>query len=91
MPQIPTIAETLPGSDVLNGYAIVAPAATPKDIVSRLNSEIVKAMATPELKKRFHDLGTDASTSTPEELGAYHAREMKKWAQIVKSAGIKVE
>ena len=91
VPQIPTIAETLPGYDVLNWYAIFAPAAAPKDIVSRLNSEIVKAMATPELKKRFHDLGTDASTSTPEELGAYHAREMKKWAQIVQSAGIKVE
>lgn len=90
-PEVPTIAETLPGYDVLNWYAIFAPALTPKEIVARLNSEIVKAMATPELKKRFEDLATDADTSSPDELGAYHARELKKWAQVIETAGIKAE
>jgi tripartite-type tricarboxylate transporter receptor subunit TctC len=90
-PQVPTIAETLPGYDVLNWYAIFAPAQTPNEIVARLNSEIVKAMATPELTKRFEDLATDADTSSPDELAKYHAREMKKWAQVVETAGIKVE
>jgi tripartite-type tricarboxylate transporter receptor subunit TctC len=91
MPEVPTVAETLPGYDVVNWYAIFAPAGTPKEIVDRFNSEIVKAMATPELKKRFADLATDASTSTPDELGAYHRSEIKKWAQVVKTAGIKPE
>ena len=91
MPNLPTVAETLPGYDVMNWYAIFAPAATPKEIIARLNSEIVKAMATPELRKRFADLATDAATSTPEELGAYHRSEIKKWAQVVKTAGIKAE
>ena len=90
-PEVPTVAETLPGYDVVNWYAIFAPAQTSQDIVARLNGEIVKAMATPELKKRFEDLATDADTSSPGELGAYHAREMKKWAQVVETAGIKAE
>lgn len=91
MPDVPAIAETLPGYDVVNWYAIFAPAGTPKEIVARLNTEIVKAMATPELQKRFADLATDAETSTPEQLGAYHRSEMKKWAQVVRDAGIKPE
>jgi tripartite-type tricarboxylate transporter receptor subunit TctC len=91
MPDLPTIAETLPGYDVVNWYAIFAPAATPKEIVARLNGEIVKAMAAPDTRKRFASLATDAETSTPEELGAYHRREMTKWANVVKSAGIKPE
>lgn len=92
MPDVPTIAESgLPGFDVVNWYAIFAPAATPKAIISRLNSEIVKAIAAPEIRKRFAALATDSETSTPEQLGAYHRREIKKWAQVVKTAGIKPE
>jgi tripartite-type tricarboxylate transporter receptor subunit TctC len=91
MPEVPTIAETLPGYDVVNWYAIFAPAATPKEIISRLNGEIVKAMAAPDTRKRFASLATDAETSTAEELGEYHRREMTKWANVVKSAGIKPE
>lgn len=91
LPAVPTIAETLPGYDVVNWYAIFAPAATPKEIVARLNAEIVKAMASPDVRKRFADLATDADSSTPEGLGAYHRSEMKKWANVVRTAGIKPE
>jgi tripartite-type tricarboxylate transporter receptor subunit TctC len=91
MPDVPALAETLPGYDVVNWYAIFAPAGTPKQIIDRLNAEIVKAMATPEMRKRFADLATDAETSTPEQLGAYHRSEIKKWAQVVKDAGITPE
>jgi tripartite-type tricarboxylate transporter receptor subunit TctC len=91
LPDTPTIAETVPGYDVVNWYAIFAPAKTPAPIVSRLNAEIVKALAAPEVRKRFTDLALDADTSTPEELGAYLGREIKKWAQVVKTAGIKPE
>ena len=92
MPDVPTIAESgLPGFDVVNWYAIFVPAATPGPIVSRLTTEIVKALAAPEIRKRFAALATDAESSTPEQLGAYHRSEMKKWAQVVKTAGIKPE
>ena len=91
MPEVPTIAETLPGYDVVNWYAIFAPAATPKEIVARLNAEIVKAMAAPDTRKRFESLATDAESSTPEALGAYHRAEIRKWAQVVQTAGIKPE
>ena len=91
MPDLPAIAETLPGYDVVNWYAIFAPAATPKEIIGRVNAEIVKAMASPEVRKRFADLATDAASSTPEELAAYHRGEIKKWAQVVRTAGIKPE
>lgn len=91
IPDVPTIAESLPGYDVVNWYAIFAPAATPKPIIARLNNEIVKALAAPEIRKRFTDLALDADTSTPEALGAYHRSEIKKWAQVVQTAGIKPE
>jgi tripartite-type tricarboxylate transporter receptor subunit TctC len=91
MPDVPTIAETISGYDVMNWYAIFAPAATPKPIIARLNGEIVKALAAPEMRKRFADLATDADTSTPEALGAYHRSEIAKWADVVKTAGIKPE
>jgi tripartite-type tricarboxylate transporter receptor subunit TctC len=91
IPDMPTIAESLPGYDVVNWYAIFAPAATPKPIIARLNNEVVKALAAPEIRKRFTDLALDADTSTPEALGAYHRSEIKKWAQVVQTAGIKPE
>jgi len=91
VPDVPTVAETLPGYDVVNWYAIFAPVATPKPVIARLNSEIVKAMAAPEVRQRFNDLATDAASSTPEQLGAFHRSEVKKWGQVVKTAGIKVE
>lgn len=91
IPDLPTIAETLPGYDVVNWYAIFAPAATPKEIVTRLNHEIVKAMASADVRKRFTDLATDAASSTPEALAAYHRSELKKWADVIKTANIQTE
>lgn len=92
MPEMPTIAESgLPGYEVGNWYAIVAPAATPKAIVIRLNHEIVKTLAVPDVKKRFIELAADTLGSTPEELTAYNRSEISKWAKVIKSAGIKPE
>lgn len=92
MPEMPTIAESgLPGYEVGNWYAIVAPAATPRAIVARLNSEIVKALAGAEVKKRFLELAADPIGSTPQELAAYNRSEIAKWAKVIKSAGIKPE
>jgi tripartite-type tricarboxylate transporter receptor subunit TctC len=92
MPDTPTVAESgLPGYEVGNWYAIVAPAATQKSIITRLNGEIVKALAVPEIRKRFLELAADAASSTPDELLKYNRSELDKWSKVIKSAGIKPE
>jgi len=92
MPQVPTFIESgVPGYEVENWYAIFAPAGTPRQVVNRLNAEIVKAVASPEVSKRFAELGTSAASSTPEELAKYHQEELVKWGKIIQAAGIKPE
>lgn len=92
MPDTPTIAESgLPGYEVGNWYAIVAPAATPGTVVTQLNREIVRALTVPAVKKRFLELAADPIGSTPGELAAYNRSEIAKWANVIKSAGIKPE
>jgi tripartite-type tricarboxylate transporter receptor subunit TctC len=87
-PELPTLAESaLPGFAVSTWQAVLAPAGTPREIVQRLNAEIVKAMALPEMKERFLSFGTDAATSTPEELGRFLADEVAKIGRIVKDTG----
>ena len=92
MPEMPTFAESgMPGYEVVNWYAVVAPAATPKAVVTKLNGEIVKALASPDVRKRFADLGTDASSSTPDQLAAYHREDLGRWAKVIKAAKIQPE
>lgn len=92
MPDMPTFIESgMPGYEVVNWYAVVAPAATPKPVIAKLNGEIVKALASPDVRKRFADLGTDAASSTPEELAAYHRDDLARWAKVIKAARIQPE
>ncbi len=92
MPNVPTFAESgLPGFEANSWWAILAPAATPKDIVARLNTEVVKALNNPELKARFIELGADPAPSTPEEAAAHIKGEVTKWAAIVKASGARVD
>ena len=87
-PELPTLSESgLPGFDASTWQAVFAPAGTPRQIVERLNAEIVKAMAAPEMKDKFLTFGTDAATSTPEELGRYLASEVAKIAKIARDVG----
>lgn len=91
-PELPTLGETaLPGFAVATWQAVVAPAGTPREIVQRLNAEIVKAMALPEMKARFLSFGTDAATGTPEELGRFLADEVAKIGRIARETGAKVD
>ncbi len=91
-PELPTLAETaLPGFAVSTWQAVLAPAGTPREIVQRLNAEIVKAMALPEMKARFLSFGTDAATGTPEELGRFLADEVAKIGRIARETGAKVD
>lgn len=92
LPDVPTTAEAgVPGSEFNFWIGMMAPAKTPKEIVDRLNAEVVKALATPEVKERFATLGADAWTLKPAEFDAYIANEIKSNAALVKAAGLQVQ
>jgi tripartite-type tricarboxylate transporter receptor subunit TctC len=90
-PDIPTVAESLPGFEATTWFAMFAPANTPKPVVDRLNAEIVRVFKLPEVAERLKTLGLDAVLSTSDELGKYQATEIVKWAKVVKESGAKAE
>ena len=82
MPDSPTMIEAgLPGFEATSWYCVVAPAGTPKAIIDRLNSEIVKALNTPEMPQRLADEGAAVEPSTPGELARFVHAEIPKWGQ----------
>ena len=92
MPDVPTIAEQgYPGYEATNWYAFVAPAKTPKDIIARLNREIVKTLRDPETHAAIFKQGEEPTPSTPEELAQHMAREYATWGRVIREAGIPVE
>jgi tripartite-type tricarboxylate transporter receptor subunit TctC len=91
-PELPTLAESaLPGFDVSTWQAVLAPAGTPREIVQRLNAETVRAMALPDVREKFLSFGTDAASSSPEELGRFLASEVAKIGKIARDVGAKNE
>lgn len=86
-PEIPAIAETLPKFEVELVYAMVAPTGTPKDIINKLNSQLVSVLNNPEIKSQLNSKGFDLTSSSPEQLGEYIKSEVSKWAPIVKKSG----
>jgi tripartite-type tricarboxylate transporter receptor subunit TctC len=91
-PDMPTIAESgIPGYEVTTWYGISAPAKTPRPIVDKLHSEIIRALKSPDLSARFKDLGADPIGITPEQTTAYVQNEINKWAKVIKAAGLKGE
>lgn len=92
LPDVPTTAESgVPGSEFNFWIGMFAPAKTPAAIVERLQDEVVKALATPEVKERFHVLGADAWTLEPKQFDAYIREEIKNNAGLVKAAGLEVK
>ena len=92
LPDVPTVAESgYPGFEAMNWYAYLAPAKTPKDIIERLNRDLVKALHTPEVAALLNKQGLEPSPSTPEELARYMEREYETWGRVVKQAGIKAQ
>ncbi len=90
--QIPTVDEAgVPGFDATQWYGIVAPAGTPKDIVTKLNAEIRKIMQSKDMLERLNTEGAIAAAGTPEEFGAYIKSEITRWAAVVKAAGMKAD
>ena len=92
VPDLPTVNESgLPGFDVSTWQAVLAPAGTPRAIVDRLNGEIVRIMALPEVRRKFLEFGTDAATGTPEALGRFIASEVTAIGDIVRQVGAKID
>ncbi len=91
-PDTPTIAESgLPGYDLMNWYGMVAPAATPRAVVDRLNAGMVKVMAQPEVRQRLEAAGMEAASSTPDEFNRLMAGERAKWAALIAKVGMQAE
>ncbi len=91
-PEVPSVDEAgVPGYDLSVWFGVLAPAGTPRDILQRLNTEIVKILQSPEVKDRFLKQGVEVQTSTPEQFDAFVRSEVARWAKVIKDAGIRAD
>ena len=88
-PDVPAMAETLPGYDVTGWYALFVPAKTPKDIIQKMYTGVKAAADDPTIRKRLEEQAMIVVGSTPDELGRFHKAELDKWGSLIKEAGIK--
>ena len=92
LPNVPTLAEAgLPGYEVSPWFAVFMPAATPKDIVAKVNSALLEAMKDPDVVKRLETIGAEPVGSTPEEMAQHLARESERWTKLIQERGIKLD
>jgi tripartite-type tricarboxylate transporter receptor subunit TctC len=89
-PDIPAMGEVLPGFAVVGWYGVMAPAKLPKPLLGKIHTGIVSMVKSPEFVKIMRNNGSEAKSSTPEEFRQFMLADMKKWADVVKRAGIKV-
>jgi tripartite-type tricarboxylate transporter receptor subunit TctC len=89
LPGVPTVGESgVPGFDVASWNALAAPARTPPEVIALLNREVLKALAAPEVRKQLASLSVDARGSTPEQLKALLASEIKRWSDVIQRANV---
>jgi tripartite-type tricarboxylate transporter receptor subunit TctC len=91
LPNVPTIAETLPGFASAAWFAVVAPPKTPAPIVARISADIAEAIRQPEIRKRFDDLSADPVGGTPAETASFMREEVERWNKVIKAAKVKLE
>jgi tripartite-type tricarboxylate transporter receptor subunit TctC len=91
LPDIPTVAEFLPGFEASGWFGVGAPKDTPAAVIETLNSEINAGLADPKFKARLADLGGTVLVLSPADFGTFIAAETEKWAKVIKLAGIKPE
>jgi tripartite-type tricarboxylate transporter receptor subunit TctC len=90
-PDLPTMAESgYPGFEAVPWFGLLAPAGTPGDVLDKLHTETVKALATPQLRKKFDELGLEPVGNTPDELAAIIRKETPEWARVIRDAGIRL-
>jgi tripartite-type tricarboxylate transporter receptor subunit TctC len=88
---LPAMNELLPGYDVTQWYGLLLPAGAPKEIVERLNKEIVRAIANPKIAQLYVTLGTQPLSNTPDEFATFIRNEKEKWSKVIKTANIKAD
>ncbi|MGZ5153077.1 MAG: tripartite tricarboxylate transporter substrate-binding protein, partial [Burkholderiales bacterium] len=91
LPDVPAVAETVPGFEATSWWGIVAPRATPVAIVDALNREIVKGLNTADMKTFMSGLGAEPHGNTPQEFAAFIRSELTKWSKVVKESGARAE
>jgi tripartite-type tricarboxylate transporter receptor subunit TctC len=91
MPEVPTVAETLPGYQAEAFQGVVAPAGVPRSVIDKLGRELADIVRTPEIGQRFEADGAVPVGSTPQQFAAFLKAEMQKWAKVIREAGIKQE
>jgi tripartite-type tricarboxylate transporter receptor subunit TctC len=91
LPDVPTIGETVPGYAMSTWYGAVAPVKTPREIVVKLNQEMLKALAAPEVKERLASLGADIVASSPEQTAAFFKTELAKYTKVAQAANIRAD
>jgi tripartite-type tricarboxylate transporter receptor subunit TctC len=91
LPDVPTLAEAMPGFEIGLWFGVLAPVKTPPAIVRRLNAEIMKMLQDPDAKVRLARESADPLGSTPEEYGTYLKSELERWTRVIKTAGVKLD
>ena len=88
---IPTVAETIPGFSVQSIFGMVVPSATPRELVKRINADVVAVLKAPELRAKLSEVGLEVVGNSPEEFDAFIRSEIEKWAKVVKASGAKAD
>jgi len=92
LPDVPTLDESgLKGFNLGTWFGVLAPAGTPREIVARLNAEMVKIIASPEFRKRMDDIGAEPVGNTPEQMAAQIRDDTERFARLVKAAGVSID
>jgi tripartite-type tricarboxylate transporter receptor subunit TctC len=91
VPDVPTVAETVPGYETVVSYFLLAPAGTPQEIVNRLNAESVKALKQPDVVERLAHDGAEPVANTPQQCDRYIRSEIQKWAKVIQESGAKAD
>lgn len=91
LPELPPVADAIPGYEVLTWQGLVAPIGTPVEIINRLNSELVKALKNPEFAERMRGMGLELYGTTPEQFAQFIRDENMKWAKVIKATGARID
>src|SRR5205085_9128555 len=85
LPEVPTVGESLPGYALANWFGLLAPAATPKEVVAKVHADVSRVLKEPETSKKISDQGADVVGNSPEEFGAAMRAESEQWAEIIRA------